>query len=59
MSDIDDYADPEVYMDELETDCDFGFEFCTHPDIKELGLCTTECPTYLESLEEEQQENDV
>ena len=51
MSEIDEYADPEAYMNELEEDCDYGFEFCSDPVTKKLGLCTTECQAYLESLE--------
>lgn len=54
MSEIDDYADPEVYMDELEEDCYYGFEFCSDPETKAMGLCTTECSLYLEALEEQQ-----
>ena len=52
MSEIDDYADPEAYMDDLEEDCDYGFEFCINPNLKAMCLCTTECDGYLEAVEE-------
>ena len=35
-----------------EIDCDYGFEFCSDPQIKAMGLCTTECSEYLEAIKE-------
>ena len=49
----DEYA--EDYLEEQEC-CDYGFEFCWDPQIKAMGLCTTECPLYLDSLEDEKNE---
>lgn len=37
---------------EAELDCDYGFGFCSDPETKGMGLCTTECSVYLESVEE-------
>lgn len=54
MSEIDEYADPEVYMPELEEDCDYGFDVCIDPETKAMGLCTTECSAYLEAVEEQE-----
>ena len=40
MSEIDPYADPEVYfMDELETPCDYGLEYCMDPQSRDLEGC--------------------
>lgn len=36
-----------------DPDCLYGFEFCENPDIRDMGLCTTDCALYLESIEEE------
>ena len=53
MSEIDEYADPEVYMDDLEEDCDYGVsEFCTNPDLKHMNCCF-ECEAYLDACEEQ------
>lgn len=54
MSEIDDYAEPEEYMDELEESCDYDFEFCSDPETRAMGLCTTECSAYIEAVEEEE-----
>jgi len=33
--------------------CDYGVsEFCSDPQTKDCGLCTTECATYLDSVKE-------
>lgn len=56
MSQLDEYADPEVYMPELEESCDYGCEFCTDPETKRMGLCTTECNDYIAACEEMSQE---
>ena len=56
MSVIDGYADPEVYMDEFEEDCDYGFGFCSDPCCKLSGLCTTECESYFNAVEEQERE---
>jgi len=42
----------EGSFDDWLRDCDFGFEFCCDPQTKAMGLCTTECSLYLESLED-------
>jgi hypothetical protein len=37
---------------EEEGTCDYGVcEFCSDPETRENGLCTTECVTYLEAVE--------
>lgn len=41
MSEIDPYADPEVYMDELESACDYGLEFCMDPQCKDIEGCVS------------------
>lgn len=56
MSEIDEYADPEVYMDELEEGCDYGFGFCSDPETRSMGLCTTECSAYMDVVEEQDKE---
>ncbi len=33
-----------------EMDCNYGFEFCSNPEIKAMGLCTIVCEEYLESI---------
>ena len=47
----------ETGFDEAEEDdegCDYGCsEFCEEPKTRENGLCTTECQTYLLSVEEQ------
>ena len=35
---------------EEEMDCDYGFEFCSDPQTKAMGLCTSECEEYLEAI---------
>jgi hypothetical protein len=38
---------------EDELSCDYGVcEFCSDPQTKAMGLCTTECAEYLKSLKE-------
>ena len=37
---------------EEEMDCSYGFEFCSEPCTKAMGLCTTECSEYLEAISE-------
>jgi len=38
-----------------EGGCDYGVsEYCSDPQTKEMGLCTTECADYLRSVEEEE-----
>ena len=60
MSEIDEYASPEVYMDELEIDCDYGIsEFCEEPETKAMGLCTTECALYLSAVEKSEKRENV
>lgn len=51
-------ADPDMeFMEEDEfPDCDFGPEFCDHPDLKSMNLCTTECPTYFELVRLQEEE---
>jgi translation elongation factor EF-1alpha len=37
--------------------CDYGVcEFCSNPQIKEMGLCTTDCLEYRKFIEEEMAE---
>jgi len=43
----------EAPWQEDEEGCAYGFEFCDDPETRGLGLCTTECKTYLDSLKEE------
>lgn len=47
----------EEEMEEEEDFCDYGVsEFCSDPQTKSLGLCTTECQGYLQSVKEDQVE---
>lgn len=50
-----DWIDEETDDDwEDDASCDYGVcEFCSDPQTKEMGLCTTECREYLESIKEE------
>lgn len=51
-SGLDDYSEDDG-MDEWEEEgqCDYGMaEFCMDPTMRDLGLCTTECREYLESV---------
>lgn len=41
MSELDPYADPEVYMDELEEGCDYGLEFCHDPECRDIEGCVS------------------
>lgn len=41
MSEIDPYADPEVYMDELESECYYGLEFCIDPSSRDIEGCVS------------------
>jgi hypothetical protein len=46
----DDWSEEEGFGgdDTEDISCDFGCtEFCTEPQTKELGLCTTDCQIYL------------
>lgn len=54
MSDLlpGDEEDLKEYEDD-DRSCDYGFEFCSDPETKALGLCTTECEEYLRSIEED------
>jgi len=47
--------DPEFDDEEEDYGCDFGPEFCEHPDIKSMNLCTTECPLYFELVKESEE----
>jgi len=49
---------PEQEWEEEEEneDCDYGlFDFCEHPELREIGCCF-ECPLYLEAVEEEKKD---
>lgn len=52
MSD-EDYESEDMYWEEEAQCCFYGFEFCIDPETRDMGLCTTDCDLYLESLEEE------
>lgn len=39
---------------EDELDCNYGLGFCSHPQIREMGLCTTECSEYFNVVEEQE-----
>ena len=41
MSDINAYAEPEEYMDELESPCDYGLEFCIDPQCRDIEGCVS------------------
>ena len=41
MSEIDPYAEPEEYMDELESACDYGLEFCIDPECRDIEGCVS------------------
>jgi len=45
MSEIDPYADPEVYMDEFESECDYGLEYCMDPQCRDNEGCV--CCDYM------------
>lgn len=39
-----------MYWEE-DADCIYGFELCEDPETRDMGLCTTECRLYLESID--------
>jgi hypothetical protein len=40
-----------------EDSCDYGVsEICCDPHTKSMGLCTTECASYMKSVEEDEKE---
>jgi len=42
MSELDPYAEPEVYIDELEGSyCDYGLEFCIDPQCRDIEGCVS------------------
>ena len=49
--------DPDEYDEEEDESmyCDYGAEFCEHPDIKGMGLCTTECPLYFDMVKAQEE----
>ncbi len=48
------YGSADDFEDEY---CDYDVcEFCENPGLKSMGLCTTECATYLEACEEAEKE---
>jgi hypothetical protein len=58
MSIYDDYPDPDYdpgFEEEEFPSCDYGAEFCEHPDIRSMNLCTTECPLYFEMVRQNQE----
>lgn len=40
-----------------EESCPYGFEFCEDPQTRDLGLCTTECETYMDEVEQSEKES--
>ncbi len=53
MFDEDFFADGDDVSEEDEDDCcEYGCgEFCSDPQTRDMGLCTTECTAYLCSIE--------
>lgn len=51
---MEDEFEENGFEDPMEPDCPYGFEFCTDPQIRDMNLCTTECSTYLDSIEDEE-----
>ena len=50
-----DYYEEDWNSDGIEDEasCDYGVcEFCCDPQTKAMGLCTTECCAYMDSLPE-------
>jgi len=53
-----DVDDIEAQMED-EQGCDYGVsELCSEPDTKDMGLCTTECRAYMDSVKKENEETD-
>lgn len=51
-----DFVDDE--SEDLGLGCDYGCsEFCENPGTRALGLCTTDCRTYMETVEGQTQES--
>ena len=52
----DDWDEEEGFYEDREDEngCDYGCsEFCSDPQTRDAGLCTTECQEYMLRLEEE------
>jgi hypothetical protein len=47
------WEEEQGFDEEEEEVCPYVFEFCEDPQTREAGLCTTECNTYLCSVEAE------
>ena len=40
-----------------DEDCPYGFEFCSDPETRDMGLCTTECNDYMKEVEAQEIEH--
>lgn len=51
------FEEDDGYDEDLCGDgCPYGFEFCSDPQTRELGLCTTECSDYMREVEAQAKE---
>ena len=51
-----DFESEDMYWEE-DANCLYGFEFCSDPQTRDMGICTTECEEYLDSVSQELEAN--